>query len=217
MNAYKGFAIGEGDLLMGRKKRNGGADESNRWFAAVATYYEFRIQFQYLGYGTAKKQATINLTNTIFEVKRLIKRCFNDMKRWSFEAKIAKIAVQHCGATKHRIVEQISSMVLSKMKETADTYLGENVTDAVITVPAYFNVTQRQTTTDAPHQLANSSCHFLRYGQEVWQAAQCAHLQLGRNVGGDTHLSSEGINSPPIDHYVEMLSKEQKRKDLTSS
>eukprot|EP00108_Taenia_solium_P006801 TsM_000366100 transcript=TsM_000366100 gene=TsM_000366100 len=63
--------------------------------------------------------------------------------------KIPKIEVQHCGATKHLIVEQISSMVLSKMKETAETYLGEKVTDAVITVPAYFNVNQCQTTTDA--------------------------------------------------------------------
>ncbi|EUB54641.1 Heat shock cognate protein [Echinococcus granulosus] len=107
----------------------------------------------------AKIQAAVNPTNTVFDVKRLIGRRFNDeavqsdMKHWPFKVVNSgvtpKIEVQHCGETKQFVAEEISSMVLSKMKETAEAYLGEDITDVVIAVPAYFNVNQRQATIDA--------------------------------------------------------------------
>jgi len=109
----------------------------------------------------AKNQAPMNPKNTVFDAKRLIGRKYNDehvqndKKHWAFEiinsqpGDKPKIQIEYKGETKKFYPEEISSMVLQKMKETAENYLGEKVTDAVITVPAYFNDQQRQATKDA--------------------------------------------------------------------
>ncbi|CBK24543.2 uncharacterized protein [Blastocystis hominis] len=108
----------------------------------------------------AKAQITTNPQNTVFDAKRLIGRKFhdqivqNDLKHWPFKLVADEhdnpiIQVQYMGETKNFTCEQISSMVLSKMKQTAENYLGEKVTNAIITVPAYFNDSQRQSTKDA--------------------------------------------------------------------
>ncbi len=93
------------------------------------------------------------------DAKRLIGRKFEDssvqgdMKHWPFEVVSdggkPKLQVEYKGETKSFFPEEISSMVLTKMKETAEAYLGKTVTDAVVTVPAYFNDSQRQATKDA--------------------------------------------------------------------
>jgi len=108
----------------------------------------------------AKNQCSRNPTNTIFDAKRLIGRKFSDpivksdMKLWPFTVKEGSggrpvIEVKFKGDTRQFFPEEVSSMVLSKMKETAEAYIGESVKDAVITVPAYFNDSQRQATKDA--------------------------------------------------------------------
>lgn len=96
----------------------------------------------------------------MYDAKRLIGRAFDDkniqadMKHWPFKVKKAAdgkpiIVAQHLGQEKTFRPEEISSMVLTKMKETAEQFLGKKVTEAVITVPAYFNDAQRQATKDA--------------------------------------------------------------------
>merc|ERR1712217_175944 len=108
----------------------------------------------------SKNMAISNPTNTIFDAKRLIGRKFDDpevqsdMKHWPFKvikdaANKPLIHVEYKGEVKDFSPEEISSMVLRNMKETASKYLGETVKQAVITVPAYFNDSQRQATKDA--------------------------------------------------------------------
>ena len=99
------------------------------------------------------------LLRSFADAKRLIGRKFEDttvqqdMKHWPFtvvsDGGKPKIEVNYKGETKTFFPEEISSMVLVKMKETAEAYLGKTVTDAVVTVPAYFNDSQRQATKDA--------------------------------------------------------------------
>jgi len=108
----------------------------------------------------AKNQVARNPTNTIFDAKRLIGRKFDekivqdDIKLWPFKVEAGPdgkplIVIKTKGETKKFHPEQISSMVLQKLKDNAQDYLGTKVTDAVITVPAYFNDAQRQATKDA--------------------------------------------------------------------
>jgi L1 cell adhesion molecule like protein len=107
----------------------------------------------------AKNQSSLNPRNTIYEAKRLIGKKYtdtsvqNDMKLWPFkvvnENDRPKVEVEFMGETKRFYPEEISAMVLTKMKEIAETYLGQPVKNAVITVPAYFNDAQRQSTKDA--------------------------------------------------------------------
>jgi L1 cell adhesion molecule like protein len=110
---------------------------------------------------SAKNQVTRNPTNTVFDAKRLIGRKFNDsivqedIKLWPF--KVVKeqngdrpqIVVHFMGQEKKFFAEEISAMVLQKMKKIAEDYLGKEVKEAIITVPAYFNDSQRQATKDA--------------------------------------------------------------------
>ena len=101
----------------------------------------------------------MNPNNTVFDAKRLIGRRFDDptvasdMKHWPFkvlnESGKPKIQVEYKNETKLFTPEEISSMVLTKMKEIAEAYLGKKVSEAVVTVPAYFNDSQRQATKDA--------------------------------------------------------------------
>jgi len=108
----------------------------------------------------AKNQTARNPVNTVFDAKRLIGRKITDptvqadMKLWPFKvvagpADKPLISVKYMGEEKKFQAEEISSMVLVKMKEIAETYLGKKVKDAVVTVPAYFNDSQRQATKDA--------------------------------------------------------------------
>ena len=130
-------------------------DQGNR---TTPSYVSFTDSERLIGDG-AKNQASMNPENTIYEVKRLIGRDFDDpsvqsdMKQFPFEvvAKEGKpyIQARYKNELKTFSPEEISSMILVKMKEVAEAYIGEPVTDAVVTVPAYFNDSQRQATKDA--------------------------------------------------------------------
>ena len=123
------------------------------------SYVAFTEEERLIG-DAAKNQVARNPTNTVFDAKRLIGRKFSDstvqadIKLWPFKvvsgpAEKPLIAVKYMGEEKKFQAEEISSMVLTKMKEIAETYLGKPVKNAVITVPAYFNDSQRQATKDA--------------------------------------------------------------------
>ncbi|KAG8126574.1 hypothetical protein E2320_021726 [Naja naja] len=130
-------------------------DQGNR---TTPSYVAFTDTERLIG-DAAKNQVAMNPNNTIFDAKRLIGRKFDDptvqsdMKHWPFrvvsEAGKPKVQVEYKGETKNFFPEEISSMVLTKMKEIAEAYLGCKVQSAVITVPAYFNDSQRQATKDA--------------------------------------------------------------------
>lgn len=106
----------------------------------------------------AKNQVALNPENTIFDAKRMIGRKYNEisneLKHWPFKVVEGSenkpmIEAQYNGESKRFTPEEISSMVLTKMKDIAEKYLGEEVNNAVITVPAYFNDQQRNSTKDA--------------------------------------------------------------------
>eukprot|EP00953_Heterococcus_sp_UTEX-ZZ885_P026571 14335-Heterococcus_DN1.PRE.4 len=131
-------------------------DQGNR---TTPSYVAFTETERLIG-DAAKNQVAMNASNTVFDAKRLIGRRFNDpavqadMKHWPFtvvEGPGQKpiIKVNFKGEEKTFAPEEISSMVLIKMKEIAEAYLGKEVKNAVITVPAYFNDSQRQATKDA--------------------------------------------------------------------
>jgi L1 cell adhesion molecule like protein len=131
-------------------------DQGNR---TTPSYVSFTEDERLIG-DAAKAIATSNPTNTVFDAKRLIGRRFDDpviiedRKHWPFTVREGSqgkptIVVQQKGEEKSYLPEEISAMVLTKMKMTAEAYLGATVRDAVITVPAYFNDAQRQATKDA--------------------------------------------------------------------
>merc|ERR1711968_5933 len=130
-------------------------DQGNR---VTPSYVAFTETERLIG-DAAKNQAATNPTNTIYDAKRLIGRKFSDatvqkdMKLWPFKitSKDGKpyLNVDYKNEKKTFSPEEVSAMVLSKMKETAEAYLGKEVTHAVVTVPAYFNDAQRQATKDA--------------------------------------------------------------------
>jgi L1 cell adhesion molecule like protein len=130
-------------------------DQGNR---TTPSYVSFTNEERLIG-DAAKSIVANNPSNTVFDAKRLIGKKFNDdkvqsdMKHFSYEVINQEgkpmIQVEFKGEKKVFAPEEISSMVLSKMKEIAEAYLGEVVTDAVVTVPAYFNDSQRQATKDA--------------------------------------------------------------------
>jgi len=130
-------------------------DQGNR---TTPSYVAFSDTERLLG-DAAKNQVAMNPDNTVFDAKRLIGRSFDDsnvqsdIKFWPFKVLNKKnkpyIQVQFMNEIKEFSPEEISAMVLVKMKETAESFLGMKVTNAVITVPAYFNNSQRQATKDA--------------------------------------------------------------------
>lgn len=133
-------------------------DQGNR---TTPSYVAFTDSERMIG-DAAKNQATLNPENTVFDAKRLIGRKFSDpgvqadLKHFTFAVSSkggssdkCSIDVNYMNERKSFAPEEISSMVLSKMKDIAEAYLGEPVTKAVITVPAYFNDSQRQATKDA--------------------------------------------------------------------
>ncbi|KEG08435.1 heat shock 70 kDa protein [Trypanosoma grayi] len=130
-------------------------DQGNR---TTPSYVAFTDSERLVG-DAAKNQVAMNPTNTIFDAKRMIGRKYDDpdlqsdLKHWPFKVTVRDgkpvIEVQYQGETKTFFPEEISAMVLGKMKEVAEAYLGEQVKKAVVTVPAYFNDSQRQATKDA--------------------------------------------------------------------
>jgi heat shock protein 1/8 len=131
-------------------------DQGNR---TTPSYVSFTDDERLIG-DAAKAMASTNPTNTVFDAKRLVGRRYDDpviaadRKHWPFTVRDNGqgkpiIAVQHKGEEKTYQPEEISAMVLTKMKTTAEAFLGLPVRDAVITVPAYFNDAQRQATKDA--------------------------------------------------------------------
>jgi L1 cell adhesion molecule like protein len=130
-------------------------DQGNR---TTPSYVSFTSEERLIG-EAAKTAAANNPSNTVFDAKRLIGQKYDDpkvqsdLKHLSYmvlnENNKPMINVDFRGESKTFSPEEISSMILIKMKETAEAYLGENVTDAVVTVPAYFNDSQRQATKDA--------------------------------------------------------------------
>ncbi|KAE8350753.1 heat shock protein 70 family [Aspergillus coremiiformis] len=202
----------------------------------------------------AKNQVAMNPHNTVFDAKRLIGRRFNDaevqsdMKHWPFKIveKAGKpiIQVEFKGEEKQFTPEEVSSMVLTKMRETAEAYLGGTVNNAVITVPAYFNDSQRQATKDAG---LIAGLNVLRIINEPTAAAIAYGLDKKtegeRNVlifdlgggtfdvslltieegifevkatAGDTHLGGEDFDNRLVNHFVNEFKRKHK-KDLTTN
>ncbi|KAL1413130.1 ATPase with role in protein import into the ER [Vanrija albida] len=197
----------------------------------------------------AKNQGPQNPTNTVFDAKRLVGREFKDSdvqkdrKHWPFEIvnKGGKpmIHVKHKGEFKDFTPEEISAMVLTKMKETAEAYLGHKVTHAVVTVPAYFNDAQRQATKDAGTiagltvlRIVNEpTAAAIAYGldRSTKSESQIIVYDLGGGTfdvsllsiedgvfevlatAGDTHLGGEDFDNRVIDYFV----KQYKRKTGT--
>ena len=197
----------------------------------------------------AKNQSAMNPNNTIFDAKRLIGRKFTDetvkrdVKLWPFKvinnSDKPQVEVQFKGETKRFHAEEISSMVLTKMKETAEAYLGAAVKDAVITVPAYFNDAQRAATKDAG---AIAGLNVLRIINEPTAAALAYGLDkkvshernvlifdLGggtfdvsiltiedgmfevKSTAGDTHLGGEDFDNRLVKHLVEEFKRKHKQ------
>ncbi|KAL3519781.1 hypothetical protein ACH5RR_017930 [Cinchona calisaya] len=164
-------------------------DQGNR---TTPSYVAFTDTERLIG-DAAKNQVAVNPTNTVFDVKRLIGRRFtdpcvqSDMKLWPFKiipdtADKPTIAVSYKGEEKKFAAEEISSMVLTKMKEIAEAYLGSTVKNAVVTVPAYFNDSQRQATRDAG---LIAGLNVLRIVVEPTAAAIAYGLDKMSNIKGN--------------------------------
>ncbi|KAB8305049.1 hypothetical protein EYC80_004352 [Monilinia laxa] len=189
---------------------------------------------------SAKNNAAMNPKNTIFDIKRLIGRRFDDphttkdIQSWPFTVVDQDgspfVQVEYLGEEKTFSPQEISSMVLTKMKEIAETKLGKKVSKAVITVPAYFNDNQRQATKDAG---AIAGLNVLRIINEPTAAAIAYGLGAGksnkeRNVliydlgggtfdatAGDTHLGGQDFDTNLLEHFKKEFTRKTK-KDLSN-
>jgi len=164
-------------------------DQGNR---TTPSYVAFNENERLIG-NAAKNQASMNPTNTIYDAKRLIGRKYNDrvvqedMKTWPYKVVDSdgkpKFEVDYMGEQKQFYPEEISAMVLEKMKEIASAFTDEEIKDAVVTVPAYFNDSQRQATKDAG---AIAGLNVIRIINEPTAAAMAYGLNTGskeeRNV-----------------------------------
>ena len=225
-------------------------DQGNR---TTPSYVAFTETERLIG-DAAKSQAAMNASNTVFDAKRLIGRKFSDagvqtdMKHWPFTVKPGTggtpiIEVEYKGETKQFKAEEISSMVLVKMKEIAEAYLGKEVKNAVVTVPAYFNDSQRQATKDAG---AISGLNVLRIINEPTAAAIAYGLDkkgdeknvlifdLGggtfdvslltieegifevKATAGDTHLGGEDFDNRMVDYFLQDF-KRRHKKDMSQN
>merc|ERR1712079_535788 len=221
-------------------------DQGNR---TTPSYVAFTDTERLIG-DPAKNQFAINPTNTIFDAKRLIGRKFDDatvqadMKHWPFTVVDVgtkpKLEVEYQNETKQFTPEEISSMVLTKMKETSEAYLGCDVKDAVVTVPAYFNDSQRQATKDAGiiaglnvlRIINEPTAAAIAYGLDKKKgAAECNVLifDLGggtfdvsiltieegifevKSTAGDTHLGGEDFDNRMVDHFVQEFKRKHKK------
>ena len=225
-------------------------DQGNR---TTPSYVAFTDTERLIG-DAAKNQVALNPTNTVFDAKRLIGRKFDesavqsDMKHWPFKVVNSsgkpKIQIEHKGETKTFSPEEVSSMVLTKMKDIADAYLGTKIKDAVITVPAYFNDSQRQATKDAG---TIAGLNVLRIINEPTAAAIAYGLDKKsggeRNIlifdlgggtfdvsiltiddgifevkatAGDTHLGGEDFDNRLVNHFA-LEFKRKYKKDITEN
>ncbi|CAJ0635259.1 14020_t:CDS:2 [Entrophospora sp. SA101] len=202
----------------------------------------------------AKNQVAMNPHNTVFDAKRLIGRRFNeqevqsDMKHWPFKVidKNTKpyIQVEYKGEIKQFTPEEISSMVLRKLRGIAEAFLGTRVTNAIVTVPAYFNDSQRQATRDAGmiaglnvfHITNEPTAAAIAYGLDKRAKGECNVLIFDwgggtcnvslliiedgifevRATAGDTHLGGEDLNNRLVNHFVQEF-KHKFKKDLTTN
>jgi len=226
-------------------------DQGNR---TTPSYVAFNDTERLIG-DAAKNQVAMNPTNSVFDAKRLLGRKFtdasvqSDKKHWSFnvisDGGKPKVQVEYKGEEKVFSPEEISSMVLQKMKEIAESYLGTTVTDAVVTVPAYFNDAQRQATKDAG---SIAGLNVLRIINEPTAAAIAYGLDkkasggeknilifdLGggtfdvsilsiedgifevKSTAGDTHLGGEDFDNRLVNHFAQEFQRKHK-KDLTKN
>jgi heat shock 70kDa protein 1/2/6/8 len=219
-------------------------DQGNR---TTPSYVAFTDTERIVGDG-AKNQASQNPKNTVFDAKRLIGRKFSDkqtqsdLKFFPFNV-IDKqdkpyISVESRGETREFLPEEISSMVLVKMKEIAENYLGEKVTDAVITVPAYFNDSQRQATKDAGviaglnvlRIINEPTAASIAYGldKNTEQERHILIFDLGggtfdvsilsieegvyevKSTAGDTHLGGEDFDTRLVNHFAQEFKRKHK-------
>ncbi|XP_025260970.1 heat shock cognate 71 kDa protein-like isoform X3 [Theropithecus gelada] len=202
----------------------------------------------------AKNQVAMNPTNTVFDAKRLIGRRFDDavvqsdMKHWPFmvvnDAGRPKVQVEYKGETKSFYPEEVSSMVLTKMKEIAEAYLGKTVTNAVVTVPAYFNDSQRQATKDAGtiaglnvlRIINEPTAAAIAYGldKKVGAERNVLIFDLGggtfdvsiltiedgifevKSTAGDTHLGGEDFDNRMVNHFIAEFKRKHK-KDISEN
>ncbi|ROT62013.1 heat shock cognate protein 70 [Penaeus vannamei] len=188
-------------------------DQGNR---TTPSYVAFTDVERLIG-DAAKNQVALNPTNTVFDAKRLIGRKFedatvqSDMKHWPFavvnEGGKPKLRVEFKGESKSFNPEEISSMVLTKMKETAEAYMGKAVKDAVITVPAYFNDSQRQATKDAG---AIAGINVLRIINEPTAAAIA--YGLDKNV----ERRAKRVDLRPGRRYLRRVHPEHRRRSVRS-
>jgi heat shock 70kDa protein 1/2/6/8 len=202
----------------------------------------------------AKNQASMNPKNTVYDAKRLIGREFSDattqedIRNFTYDVidKGGKpiIKVQDHGETKEYAPEQISSMVLMKMKSTAESYLGKEVKDAVITVPAYFNDAQRQSTKDAGtiaglnvlRIINEPTAAAIAYGLDKkgtdekhilifdcgggTQDVSLLSIEDGifevKATAGDTHLGGEDFDDRMVKHFITEFKRKHKQ-DMTNN
>ncbi|KAK9451703.1 heat shock protein 70 family [Limtongia smithiae] len=224
-------------------------DQGNR---ITPSYVAFTDEERLVG-DAAKNQAAANPINTIFDIKRLIGRKFSDkdvqadLKHFPFTVKNqdSKPVVEVKVGDEERTFtpEQISGMILGKMKEIAESYLGKKVTHAVVTVPAYFNDAQRQATKDAG---TISGLNVLRIVNEPTAAAIAYGLDKGEGerqiivydlgggtfdvsllsiesgvfevlaTAGDTHLGGEDFDNRVIKHFTKIFNKKHSL-DITTN
>ncbi|XP_010273662.1 PREDICTED: heat shock 70 kDa protein [Nelumbo nucifera] len=228
-------------------------DQGNR---TTPSYVAFTDTERLIG-DAAKNQVAMNPSNTVFDAKRLIGRRFSDpsvqsdMKLWPFKVISGPgdkpmIVVHYKGEEKHFSAEEISSMVLIKMKEIAEAFLGQTIKNAVVTVPAYFNDSQRQATKDAG---AISGLNVMRiineptaaaiaYGLDKKSSRSGEHNVLIFDLGGgtfdvslltieegifevkatagDTHLGGEDFDNRLVNHFVAEFKRKHK-KDISGN
>merc|ERR1712017_4082 len=225
-------------------------DQGNR---TTPSYVAFTDTERLIG-DAAKNQCAMNPINTIFDAKRLIGRKYDDpvvasdAKHWPFkvvnDSNTPKIQVNFKGEEKTFSPEEISSMVLTKMKETGEAFTGKDIKDVVITVPAYFNDSQRQSTKDAGaiaglnvlRIINEPTAAAIAYGLDKKSAGETNVLifDLGggtfdvslltiddgifevKATAGDTHLGGEDFDNRLVNHFVQEFKRKHK-KDISSN
>jgi len=227
-------------------------DQGNR---TTPSYVAFTDTERLIG-DAAKNQVAMNPNNTIFDAKRLIGRKFDDstvqadMKHWPFKVMNAagkpKLEVEFKNEEKQFTPEEVSAMVLIKMKETAEAYLGHTVKDAVVTVPAYFNDSQRQATKDAgviaglniTRIINEPTAAAIAYGLDKKSGGggeknilifdlgggtfDVSVLSIDEGIfevkatAGDTHLGGEDFDNRMVDHFIQEFKRKHK-KDISGN